>query len=527
MEVLDPARMREADRQTIEQLQVPGLVLMENAGRLVAETILDQVDDAAQRELLVFAGIGNNGGDGFVCARHLRQRGVSVAVVLVGEQAALRGDAQTMLGAWIGPGGVLHLAPNEAALNTLRDDAVVTLDPTTIVIDALLGTGLSRPVEGVVARAIEWINTSGATVVAVDIPSGLDAGRSQPIGAAVHADLTVTFARPKPAQLLPPAEALCGEIVVVDIGIPARVIAGTKPDLFWATREMIAPLIPGRATDDHKGRFGHVLIVGGSTGKAGAAALAGWATLQSGAGLVTVAAPPGVRSEIASFAPEMMTADLPADAEGRVSVDAAATVLSLLADKEVLAIGPGLGQSASVTRCVETLLTRAKSTIVLDADGLNVFAGRLGRLAEHRATLIITPHPGEAARLLGSTVESIQADRLFAARRLAREVDALCVLKGHRTVIAAADGHALINSTGNPGMATGGMGDLLTGLIAGFLAQRMEPFAAASLAVYLHGLAGDIAIEADETMATLSATSLLSHFPAALRRLAGEDERGG
>lgn len=520
MEVLDPSRMREADRITIEDLKVPGLVLMENAGRAVAEAVVRTIDDATERMALVFAGPGHNGGDGFVAARHLARLGVSCEALLIGARvASLKGDARLMAEAWVGLRGSLIEVPDLATWE--RTDT--ELGPDVLVIDAMYGTGLARPLDGVAAAAVDAINESGAWVLAVDIPSGVDAGRSQPIGPSVHADVTVTFARPKPAHLLPPVEALSGELIVIDIGIPPRAVAATKPDLYWAEESLIAGLVPGRTPYDHKGDFGHVLVVAGSVGKAGAAAIAGWSVLQSGAGLVTVAAPGPARAEVASFAPEMMTEPLPSTDDGELERGASLVAMELLDGCNVLALGPGLGQGEVIGLEIRALVAESDRPIVLDADGLNAFADDLPALAIRRAALIVTPHPGEAARLLSCSPAEVQADRLLAARRIAQAADAVCVLKGFRTIVAAPDGQALINSTGNPGMATAGMGDALTGLIAGFVAQGLEPFAAASLGVYLHGLAGDIAVEEEETFATLNATALLRHLPAALRRLAGED----
>ncbi|MFN7966769.1 MAG: NAD(P)H-hydrate dehydratase [Acidobacteriota bacterium] len=520
MDILDPSRMREADRITIEELKVPGLLLMENAGRAVAEAVVRTVDDAGDRIVLVFAGPGHNGGDGFVAARHLARLGVACEVLLIGARhTALKGDPRTMADAWVGLGGSLIEIPDLATWE--RTDT--ELGPDALVIDAIYGTGLARPLDGLAAAAVDAINESGAWVLAVDVPSGVDAGHSQPIGPCVHADVTVTFARPKPAHLLPPVEVLSGELIVVDIGIPPRAVAATKPDLHWADESLIAGLVPGRTPLDHKGDFGHLLVVAGSVGKAGAAAITGWSALQSGAGLVTVATPGPARAEVALFAPELMTEPLPFSDDGELERGASLVAMELLDTRDVLALGPGLGQGETIGLEIRALVAESDRPIVLDADGLNAFAGDLAALATRRSSLVVTPHPGEAARLLSCSPSEVQADRLLAARRIARDADAVCVLKGFRTIVAAPDGQALVNSTGNPGMATAGMGDALTGLIAGFMAQGLEPFAAASLAVYLHGLAGDIAVEEEETHATLSTTALLRHLPAALRRLTNED----
>ncbi len=521
MEVLDTARMREADRIAIEEMKIPGLVLMENAGRLVAETILDVVPDATARHVVVLAGPGNNGGDGFVCARHLARCGAPVVVYLVGASPGkLRGDAGTMARAWLGMGGQVVPIRDERAWE--RRGPV--LHPGVLVVDAMFGTGLSRPLGGLPARVVEDVNSSGAIVAAVDIPSGLQASTHEIPGPAIAADLTVTFARPKPAQLLPPAEDLCGEVVVVDIGIPPRAVWQAGTDLHWVTAEDVSLLLPEREPGDHKGRFGHVLVVAGSTGKAGAAALAGWGALRAGAGLSTVASPAAVRPEVAGFAPELMTEPLPATREGFLGKGAAKRALELAAERSVIAIGPGLGTRPGVAAEIRELVRRSPVPVVLDADGVNAFAGRSrASLAARKAPLVLTPHPGEAARLHGVTPAEIQGDRLGWARRIAAEANAVCVLKGYRTVIAAPDGQAYVNPTGNPGMACGGMGDVLTGLIAGLIAQGLEPLEAAILGVYVHGLAADIAVDRLESEPSLTAGAVLEHLADAFRNLAGEE----
>jgi NAD(P)H-hydrate epimerase len=400
------------------------------------------------------------------------------------------------------------------------------MEPGTIVVDALFGTGLSRPIEGLPAEVVEAVNQSPCPVVAVDIPSGLLASSPEIPGPVIEASITVTFARPKPAQLLPPSEDSCGELFVVDIGIPPRAIASAEPDLHWVTAEEAARLLPERAPEDHKGRFGHVLVVAGSTGKAGAAVLTGWGALRGGAGLATVASPSSARPEVAGFAPELMTLPLPSSRDGQLGKDAHKAVLGPEGTFNVLALGPGLGQASATQTEIRRLVQRSPLPVVLDADGVNAFGGRYrSALAKHMAPLIVTPHPGEAARISGADTGEIQADRLGAARRIAREIDGICVLKGYRTVIADPQGRAFINPTGNPGMASGGMGDLLTGLIAAFVAQECEPLDAAILGTYLHGLAADLALENGETEPTLTAGDVAEALPKAITALwEAEDE---
>lgn len=527
MEVLDTERMRQADRIAIEEMKIPGLVLMENAGRGVAEAILDEVPGIGSRRVWIVAGRGNNGGDGFVVARHLTRYGVAARVLLVGSSLArLAGDARAMAAAWSGIGGVTIEVGDarrwRSAAEFLAGD---------VIVDALFGTGLSRPLDGLAAEVVETIDRAGgagATVVAVDLPSGLFSSSPATPGPAVQADLTVTFARPKIAHLLPPAEHLCGTVVVVDIGIPDAAIHRAGSDLHWVLIDEAALMLPERDPGDHKGHFGHVLVVAGSVGKAGAAALTGWGALRSGAGLVTIATPSPVRVEVASFAPELMTEALPASRSGELAKGAAARALALAEGCSVLAVGPGVGAGAAAE--IRTLVARSPLPIVLDADGVNAFAGRLDALAKRRAPLVVTPHPGEAARLLGTSVDEVQADRVAAARAIARRADAVAVLKGYRTIVADPSGVAFINPTGNPGMATAGMGDALTGIIAALLGQGLDPLDGAVLGAYLHGLAADLAVdEGAETEASLTTSAVLDALAAAfdaLRAVSDGEEPG-
>lgn len=525
MEVLDAARIRRADEIAIEDRGIPGLVLMETAGRLAAEVFVEEGGLHPRQRIVILCGRGNNGGDGFVAGRHLRQWGFRVELFLVGARLKdLTGDAQAMARAFIGAGEAVVELPDLESWRASQP----ALGPEDAVLDALFGTGLSRPLAGFAAEVVNAVNHSGAFVCAVDLPSGLLADSAHLEGPVIQADLTVTFARPKPALLLPPAEECCGDLVVVDIGIPDEVIRETRPDLHWVTAQDAALLLPEREADDHKGHFGHVLVVAGSIGKAGAAALTGWGAVRAGAGLVTVAAPSIARPEIAGFAAELMTEPLPATRQGFLARGAATRALALARERTVLAVGPGLGQAPPVPAEIRRLVLQSPVPLVLDADGLNAFVGQKPRLfRKAKAPLVITPHPGEAARLMNVTAAEIQAARLEWARKIAAETGAITVLKGYRSLVASPAGPVFINPTGNPGMASGGMGDVLTGMIAGMIAQGLEPLDAALLAVFLHGLAADLALDDGETEPTLTAGAVLKHLPAAFRKLDQPDEDEG
>lgn len=488
MRILDARQMREADRRTIEDIGIPSLVLMENAGRQVVAAIEATHSELLEGHVAVLCGRGNNGGDGFVIARTLLQRGVDLSVFLLGRVADVRGDARINLEIL----GRLGVTVVEIADSPAWELHVSEIEDASLIIDAVLGTGLSSPVGGLLETIIVDINASPTPVVAVDLPSGLAADSHDPIGPCIDASMTVTLGAPKLPLVLPPAEAHAGDVVIADIGIPESVIDDLDgPRVELLTRDGMRALVVPRTADSHKGDFGHVLVVGGSVGKTGAAHLAAMGALRSGAGLVTVATSEGCQSVVASMAPEYMTIGVAEDADG-LSAVAVDRVLDLARD--VVAIGPGLGQGAGTRAFVLRLVDRAIMPLVIDADGLNAFAGNATALVGREGRdVIITPHPGEMARLAGVSTHDVQANRLAIAREFATTHHLYVILKGHRTLIATPSGSVFINPTGNPGMATGGTGDVLCGMVAAWLAQLLDAEAACKLAVYLHGLAGDLA----------------------------------
>lgn len=490
-------QMQVLDRYTIECCNVPGALLMESAGRAVVREILPWCS-APEARVLVVCGAGNNGGDGFVVARHLHLLGVAVDVTLVGDLAKIAGDAQS---------NFLRLAKLGLTVADWGQAPPARVDGYAVIVDAILGTGLARAVEGAAAAAIECINAARpkSRVVAVDLPSGLDADTGQVLGKCVTADLTVTMGLPKPGLILEPGASFAGRVKVARIGICDRLPPDAATDkatfanaLSVWTRRSAGARMPARPAHGHKGSFGHVLVVAGSEGKTGAAALAAEAAGRSGAGLVTLACPASLNPILERKCTEAMTAPV-ADGDGGFLVeDAFAAILELARARDVVALGPGLGQNPQTVRLVRRLAEAIDAPLVIDADGLNALTPEIlkRRHEQHKGVTILTPHPGEAGRLLGGVGASeINADRIAAARRLADATGSIVVLKGAATVIAEPqmrdEARVVINPTGGPYLATGGTGDVLTGVVAALLAQGLPALEAAALAVYLHGATAD------------------------------------
>jgi len=522
MRVLNAQQMREADRRTIDDVGIASIVLMENAGRQVVTAMEASFETLESMRVAVLCGRGNNGGDGFVVARVLTERGIDTSVYLVAPSSEVTGDARTNLGILLAIGiDVVELS--DAAAWELHGTDVLGAD---LIVDALFGTGLRSPLSGLIETIVADLNASSTPVVAVDLPSGLSADTSTIPGPAVDATMTVTLGAPKVPLVLPPAESLAGNLVIADIGIPARIIADLDgPSLDILTRDTMRQLIEPRAADSHKGDYGRVLIVAGSPGKTGAANLTAQACLRSGAGLVTVATPAACAPIVAAMAAEYMTLALESEGDGLASTRSLEALLTV--DADVIAIGPGLGRSASVTALVHGLVATAGVPLVIDADALNAFAGEADRLVGRDGVdIIITPHAAEMARLVGVSTDDVQANRLEIARDFAVTHRVHVVLKGHRTIVASPDGRTSINLTGNPGMATAGAGDVLTGMIAAWFGQLLDADAASRLAVYLHGLAGDLA-EADEGEVALVAGDIIDRLGDAVLELTARRRRTG
>jgi hydroxyethylthiazole kinase-like uncharacterized protein yjeF len=512
--VLNTQQMREADRQTISEIGIPSIVLMENAGRQTVAAMEAAFDGLAASKVGVLCGRGNNGGDGFVVARTLVQRGIEAIVFLLGSVSEVRGDARTNLEI-LGRIGLTVVEVTNAQEWELHFSEVSECD---LLVDAILGTGFHGRLNGLLETVVADVNELPIPVVAIDVPTGISADSNELEGEAIDAAMTVTLAAPKIPLVLPPADVRCGDLVIADIGIPPPVIDEIDgPYLELLTRERMRELIPVRAAESHKGDFGRILIVGGSFGKTGAAHLAAVGALRSGAGLVTIATPRSCVPIISAMGAEYMTVPLDETPEGTVDYAAVDRVLEFPAD--VIAIGPGLGTSPSTAAFVQAVVERAGVPLVLDADALNAFAGEPERLvARDGVEIIVTPHPGEMARLLNRSVDAVQHNRLEVAREFAAAHRLHVVLKGHRTIIAGPENRAFVNLTGNPGMATGGTGDVLAGMIAAWFGQLLDPEAAAKLAVYLHGSAGDLA-EAESGEVSLIASDLAENISEAILEL--------
>ncbi len=464
----------------------------------------------------MFAGKGNNGGDGFVMARLLKKEGILCEVILTAKKEEVKGDALRNLKAFARLRGRISEVTTVEQLDVVQKK----LGHCGLVVDALLGTGLSAPVRGFMAELIELINGSGVPVVAVDTPSGLDTDRGVPLGTAIQASLTVTFGYPKIGLLHPSAKAKVGRLEIVDIGIAPEAVATVKPQTILLTQESVGALVRPRTLDVHKGDFGHLLVLAGARGKSGAALLSGGAALRVGTGLVTLAGPSSLNTIFSSVLIEAMTIPMPERQDGSLALNENA-VADAVQGKSAIAFGPGIGVSSDTIGLTQWLLLKSPLPLVIDADGLNCLATDLTVLREAHVSVILTPHPGEMARLVKVSNADVQSQRLEIARTFALQHRCYLVLKGSRTVIAAPDGRAWVNPTGNPGMASGGMGDVLTGIIGGLLAQGYTPEHACQIGVFLHGYVGDRAADEKGEVGIL-AHDLIDRLPSAIHALRHE-----
>lgn len=514
MRAVTAAEIRRIDQEATRLFGIPSLLLMENAGLQTVRIMESTFPDLARLKVVVVCGHGNNGGDGFVVARHLKNRRGSVSVVLLAKKDHPQGDARTNLTILERMGIPIWECPTSVEFRKLA----ALFQETELIVDAILGTGISSPVSGLHQEVISFLSGLGKPIVAVDIPSGLSSDHGHIEGAAMKADLTVTFGLPKIGQFLFPGAGQVGRLVVAGIGYPSTLTQGEELGVELVDDSAIRPLLPPRVLSSHKGTFGHVLVVAGARGKSGAGALCALGALRSGAGLVTLGIPASLLDSMAAKLTEVMTLPLPETAQGAPAEAAAAPVLEFLQGKEVLVLGPGIGTSQDTARLITALIEHSPAPIVIDADGLNCIAENPGILRQAKVPIVITPHPGEMSRLTGKSTAEVQSRRLETAREFAQAYGVTIVLKGAHTITGEPSGALSINLSGNPGMATGGSGDVLTGMIGGLLAQGLSPQDAARAGVYLHGLSGDLTGQARGQIGMI-AGDLLDELPRAIRLL--------
>lgn len=495
MKILDSLRMRNIDRRTTERFGVPSIVLMENAAIAVVDAIFEHY--AESDRVAIVCGTGQNGGDGFAVARHLENRGIVPVILIAGDRSAIKGDARTNLEICERLGIPIHDLQDAGDLAHAAD--------ADLIVDAIFGTGLNRAPEGLHADVIRGIAELRIPVLAIDLPSGANASSHEPFDPCVQAEVTVTFAAPKMCHVFEPAAIYCGEVIVADISIPDAAIEEEGVTLALITPNDIQAHIAPRLAATHKGTYGHVGAIAGSPGRSGAAVMSARGAIRMGAGLITVMTDPDTARLVHAGSVESMT-------------HSSANLHAFLDNKTAVLVGPGLQDDEQAYANTRAIVAGIDLPTIIDASGLNAFAGRASEINPRGLPRVITPHPGELARILGSDTKSITGDRIEAAREAARACNCVVVLKGHQTLVAETDGHVWVNPTGNPGMATGGMGDVLSGMVAALLARGADPLDAACTAVYLHGLAGDILKE--ETGDTgLAAMELADRIPAAIQRV--------
>jgi len=492
MRIVTASEIREMDRLSIERIGIPGIVLMENAAQGAVRMFFEHFNPAPGSQVVIICGKGNNGGDGFAVARRLSQAGLKPVVILLARSSQIKGDALANLDIIKRMGGIEVIeAPAASEFAGCRH----YIEKCTCLIDAIFGTGLNSDVEGISREAIEAVNSSGRQVMSIDIPSGLNSDNGRIMGAAVRADLTVTFGFPKLGQLIFPGAGLVGRLACVDIGIPDSVAGMVESGYFTAEPDDFRNLFIRMKRDSHKGDRGHLLVLAGSTGKTGAASMTALGALRAGAGLVTVGIPASLNGILEVKLTEAMTVPLSETAEGTLSLKAKDEIWRLMKGKTAVAMGPGLSTNPETTALVREIAVGCDLPMVIDADGLNALAEEPGILEKLDGARILTPHPGEMARLTGLKGPDIQLDRTGTAARFAERYTCCLVLKGARTLIAGSADGICVNTTGSPALSSGGSGDVLTGIISGLLARGMPVIKAASAGVYLHGLAGDLLSE--------------------------------
>lgn len=514
MRLVKSFEMREMDRLTIQNLGIPGAVLMENAARGATRIFMDHFEPSKDAHVVILCGGGNNGGDGYVMARYIKEAGVAVTVIVLSELKNISGDARINLDVIQRMDMEILEIPD--AKKWVKGRRVMR--DCDVIIDGILGTGLNSPVRGFYRKVIEEVNLLDKPVMSIDIPSGLNADTGQIMGAAIVADLTVTFGFPKIGQLVFPGAKVVGRLTRIDIGIPESIGRQVPESARMPEPDDFRLLFSAEGQDIHKGTRGHLLVLAGSTGKTGAATLTGLGALRAGAGLVTLGVPKTLNPILEGKLTEVMTVPLPETPEGSLSLKAETEINMHMEGKTALALGPGLATHPETTTLVRNIVKTCRVPMVIDADGLNALSEDLGVLADCKGGVILTPHPGEMGRLTGMKISDIQDDRVGTARRFVEKYECYLVLKGARTLIAEPGGAIYVNPTGNPALSSGGSGDVLTGLLGGFLARRWPIKEAGIAAAYLHGLAADYLSE-DMGQTGVLAGDLLDVFPELIHTL--------
>lgn len=516
MLLVDSSEMARIDRKTIEEIGIPGIVLMENAARGAAAFYQEEIPNLERCCIAVVAGSGNNGGDGFALARLFSEKGARVRVICLRPPEKIRGDAR------INYEILLKLNVEITVWDETKDFAgqFEVIRTSDVIIDAILGTGLNSEVRGLFKDVIEAVNRLDIPVLAVDVPSGIDASTGKILGVAIRARATATFALPKIGQILDPGEEYVGKLKVVDIGVPACVLQASGIQRFWLREEHFRGWLKPREAATHKGRAGHVAVLAGSVGKTGAAALICEGAAQVGAGLVSLFIPASLNPIVEVKLTEPMTLPIPETSDQTPALAALPKILAFLTGKQAFAMGPGISLHAETQQLVRAIVPEAPCPMVLDADALTALAEHRELLKSAKHPPVLTPHPGEMARLCHCSTQEVLRRRLELAGEFSEQFGVILVLKGHRTVIAAPDGRLAVNSSGNPAMASGGMGDTLTGIIAGFMGQGLAPFEAACLGVYVHGAAADRHI-AHVASRGLLASQMLAEIPHVIGRIEG------
>lgn len=512
------AEIKAIEKQAVEKYGIPSIVLMENAGSETARQMGLIMGTLQHKKIAILAGKGNNGGDGYVIARHLYNQGAKVRVFVVGDKGQVSGDALTNLEIIINMGidvvEVLHDGD--------WDKVKIAMNFTECLVDALVGTGFTGKLTGNMAQVVESINKANKMVIAVDVPSGVNADTGQIDGIAVKADHTITFSLPKQGLLLYPGASYAGDVSVADIGIPRELLTDEKIKQNIITSSEIARMFVGRSPNAHKGSCGRALVIAGSKGLTGAATLTSNATVRAGAGLVTLGIAESLHAIMEMKVTEVMTKALPEVIVGAIGQEAVHDVQEMALQSDIVAIGPGMGRHMDTLAAMRQLIMTVEKPLVLDADALYALVGHTELLGQVKAMPVLTPHAGEMSRLTGLTVEELDQDRVYIARQSAIDWGSIVVLKGARTLVAFPDGEVYININGNAGMATGGTGDVLTGVIAALIAQGLSSHEAALVGVYIHGLAGDIVAKGG--MIGMTASDLIRALPAAIFAIQEPDE---